>query len=224
MAAKHGVGVPTREIILREASKLFAERGYHGTSTRDIALAVGVRQPSLFHHFATKNEIMAELQGLEFAASLEVFQVATSSPGSAAARLYFAIYIEVRQLLGSTLDFTGTTTAAVLNDPAFAAGSQANERLRTAQTELIAEGVTSGELIPIDPAIASRAVDWTIEGVLVDATRHPDDDPEKFAELLAAYAVRSLLADTDRLDDVRGEAMQLVATYADAGAFPSARP
>src|SRR5581483_2006845 len=45
---------PTRERILYEASNLFAREGYHGTTTREIAAAVGVRQPSLFYHFPSK--------------------------------------------------------------------------------------------------------------------------------------------------------------------------
>ena len=56
--------VPTRERILREASRLFARKGFHGTSTREIADAVEIRQPSLFHHFPTKRDIMAALIGL----------------------------------------------------------------------------------------------------------------------------------------------------------------
>ena len=37
----------TRERILLEASYLFSRWGYHNTTTRDIAVAVGIRQPSL---------------------------------------------------------------------------------------------------------------------------------------------------------------------------------
>ncbi|MFZ9427052.1 MAG: TetR/AcrR family transcriptional regulator, partial [Ilumatobacteraceae bacterium] len=51
--------------ILAEASRLFAINGFHGTSTRDIADAVGIRQPSLFHHFATKHAILATLLDLD---------------------------------------------------------------------------------------------------------------------------------------------------------------
>ncbi|MGH2596951.1 MAG: helix-turn-helix domain-containing protein [Actinomycetota bacterium] len=46
----------TRERILHEASELFARQGYHGTTTRQIADAVGVRQPALFHHFDAKSD------------------------------------------------------------------------------------------------------------------------------------------------------------------------
>ncbi|TQL70288.1 TetR family transcriptional regulator [Nocardioides albertanoniae] len=50
-----------REDILDHAACLFTSRGYAGTSTRDIAEAVGIRQSSLYYHFADKGEILSEL-------------------------------------------------------------------------------------------------------------------------------------------------------------------
>ncbi len=46
-----------REQILDEATRLFAERGYDGTSMSDLATSVGLRKASLFHHFASKEEL-----------------------------------------------------------------------------------------------------------------------------------------------------------------------
>ena len=48
-------GTGARDEILDAAAALFAERGYAGTTTRAIAERVGIRQASLYHHFAGKD-------------------------------------------------------------------------------------------------------------------------------------------------------------------------
>ena len=50
-------GLPAAEQILTAARQLFRQQGFKGASTREIAQAAGLRQPSLFHYFKNKNEI-----------------------------------------------------------------------------------------------------------------------------------------------------------------------
>ena len=50
-------GAATRERIVEEAFALFAERGFHAVSVRDIAAAVGIKDASLYNHFPTKQAI-----------------------------------------------------------------------------------------------------------------------------------------------------------------------
>ena len=48
---------PTAEKVLDAAEGLMQQRGYNGFSFDDVALLVGIKKPSIYHHFATKAEL-----------------------------------------------------------------------------------------------------------------------------------------------------------------------
>ena len=51
----------TRTRILNAAQRLFARKGYDGTTTRDLAHAAGVAEGTLFRHFSSKKSILVEV-------------------------------------------------------------------------------------------------------------------------------------------------------------------
>ena len=54
-------GQRTRQLILDAALDLFAEKGYFGTSLRDVAATVGVRESALYNYFAGKEALFDAL-------------------------------------------------------------------------------------------------------------------------------------------------------------------
>ncbi|HEV8102260.1 MAG TPA: TetR/AcrR family transcriptional regulator [Gaiellaceae bacterium] len=50
-----------RAELTRIAARLFAERGYQGTSLADLAEQLGVQKPSLYHHIASKEDLLWEV-------------------------------------------------------------------------------------------------------------------------------------------------------------------
>lgn len=51
----------TREKIIEVSLELFAQRGFSGSSVRDIAKAVGVRESALYKHFKNKQDILEQI-------------------------------------------------------------------------------------------------------------------------------------------------------------------
>ncbi|MGC1519131.1 MAG: TetR/AcrR family transcriptional regulator [Azonexus sp.] len=65
--AEAGLEPNRRAELLRAAARLFVEKGFAATTTRDIAEAVGMRSGSPFYHFRSKQELLKEamIDGLE---------------------------------------------------------------------------------------------------------------------------------------------------------------
>src|SRR3954462_9523751 len=61
-AAKPRLSSEERKASIVEAAiRLFGERGFRGTTTRELAAAVGVREPILYEHFKTKSDLYAAI-------------------------------------------------------------------------------------------------------------------------------------------------------------------
>src|SRR6516165_12133766 len=55
-------GDERREAIIRAVRRVFAEKGFHGTTTRALAEAAGVSEALLFKHFPNKEALYSAMQ------------------------------------------------------------------------------------------------------------------------------------------------------------------
>src|SRR6476469_310162 len=88
-----------REELTRIAARLFAERGYQGTSLADLAQQLGVQKPSLYHHIASKEDLLWEVawDGAEsFHAGLD----AVPADAAAAERIRLALRAHLAVVAG----------------------------------------------------------------------------------------------------------------------------
>jgi AcrR family transcriptional regulator len=83
-APDDGGGRSPREQILEAAAALFVDQGFSATSTRAIAERVGIRQASLYYHFAGKDDILLELLCTSVRPSLDTARALEDAAAEAA--------------------------------------------------------------------------------------------------------------------------------------------
>ncbi|MGB0747972.1 MAG: TetR/AcrR family transcriptional regulator [Magnetospiraceae bacterium] len=118
---KQGAGDETRNAILNVAETLVAERGFYGTSLRDIGSVVGIANASLLYHYPSKNRIYAAVLARVAESLVNVAIAADGGAGNEAkrfARFYDALFqwgVEnpgrMRIVLRETLDGIKETPA-----------------------------------------------------------------------------------------------------------------
>ncbi len=73
----------TREAILDAAEKLFAERGFAGTSVRDIVRDSHSSPPSLYHFFGSKENLLVELVADRYASYCDALEAHLATAANA---------------------------------------------------------------------------------------------------------------------------------------------
>jgi AcrR family transcriptional regulator len=82
-----GRGGERREEILAHALRLISDAGVHNVSTRQIAQAVGISQPTLYAYFPNRHAMIAEVGSRAFAALADRMRIAVSATGTPQSRL-----------------------------------------------------------------------------------------------------------------------------------------
>lgn len=145
----------SRRLILDTAARLLRAGGYHQTTLRDIAEAVGIRKASLYHHFASKEEIVEAVvnDGVRFVHETVVAALAATETAPPPQRLEAAIIAHLTALHGqrdyTTASFRVFTFGATPVPESVRAARRAYEDVwRGLITELQAAGALPRERSP----------------------------------------------------------------------------
>lgn len=175
--------------LLLAAVEAFAERGYHATTTRDIAGRAGMSPAALYIHYKTKEELLHRISRIGHRKAVEILRTAARAEGSPGERLAEAVSSFVRWHAG------GRTTARVVQYELDSLGPDARAEIlglrRQADAEvrgIIEEGVRSGEFDVIDVrgttlAVLSLCID-VARWFNVDGPRTPEEVGVLYADLV----------------------------------------
>ncbi|MCG7527966.1 TetR/AcrR family transcriptional regulator [Streptomyces sp. OfavH-34-F] len=175
--------------LLVAAVDAFAERGYHATTTRDIAGRAGMSPAALYIHYKTKEELLHRISRIGHDRALALLESAADSGGSAAERLASAVRSFVRW------HAERHTTARVVQYELDALGEEhraeiiaLRRRTDAVVRRIIGEGVASGEFdVPDVPgttlAVLSLCID-VARWFNAQGSRTPDEVGELYAGLV----------------------------------------
>ncbi|MEV4366141.1 TetR/AcrR family transcriptional regulator [Nonomuraea sp. NPDC049637] len=144
---------PVRQRLLAEATRLFAARGFEGTSVQEIVQAAGVTKGAMYHYFDSKDDLLHEIYARLLRMQMDRLTRIADGPGTIRERLHRA-----------AADVVETTTANLDDSKIFFRSMHllATEKQKTVRAErrryherfrdLVAEGQRTGVLSDRVPA------------------------------------------------------------------------
>ena len=204
-------GTSAREEILDAAAELFSQQGYAATSTRAIALAVGIKQASLYYHFANKEQIHAELLAGTVVPSLDAAAGLVTGPEPPEARMWALAAHDVRLLCSGRWNVGALYLMPELRSSRFAGFHAQRQQLRAAYAGLVGDGCTDGVFTCDDPSITADLVLGLVESVVSARAARGHLDADVLAPAVADACLRLLAVPGRRAASARRRGNRLLA-------------
>jgi AcrR family transcriptional regulator len=200
-----------REQILDAAAALFVEHGFTATSTRMIAEQVGIRQASLYYHYAGKDDILVDLLSSSVRPSLEEIRGLLHHADGAAA-LYAACLIDVRTLSRSPHNIGTLYLLPEVRHSRYDSFRAERQELQTLYGDLGAAVATPGVRRSVPRQLLGELLIQVVEVAI--QVRRAREVGEGDAEAVADACLRVCGLDDAALREARAGARQLLLTAA----------
>lgn len=154
-----------REAVLRTAARFFNARGFTATSLEDVATALNITKPTIYHYFANKDEILFECTRRGLDTILAASRAAAARGGPAAERLREILMAYARVMLDDFGVCISRTQDHQLSD-------ESRKRFRALKREIdgllrrvVTEGLEDGSLDVPDVRIATFTAARALNGL-----------------------------------------------------------
>ncbi len=184
-----------RQRIVREATRLFALKGYNGVSVREIVEAAGITRPTLYYYFPSKEQlfehIIAETLG-EFRSQLEQ---AVRSQGSLRERLIQICRVHL-DFARCNADNCHLVHSVLFTNESKRVNFDLDEYFRQNMrmiADVLAEGMASGDIRSGDPWLMAMMFGGIIHMFIMAMMRDPAAvSQEGLAEIVVDNLLRGL--------------------------------
>lgn len=171
----------SREDVVRAAGRLFADRGYHGTSMRELGREVGLLGSSLYSHVDSKQDLLVEVveEGARLFEESAEKALATEGPASSRLEALIAGHVDV---VIDNIDVARTflNEARVLDAEYRARIVEARDHYEEAFRSVIREGVDEGSFdSDVDPKTASIFILSILNAI--ERWYHPEGELDRAA-------------------------------------------
>lgn len=170
-----------RAVVVRAAADLLADRGYAGCSVASVADRAGVAAGTVYNHFTSKAELVAEVFRSIVTHEVQVVRAAASE-GSALERIDAVIETFAGRALKEPRRAYALLAEPV--DPVIDALRQEFRRaFRDVLADAVAAGVAAGDVPPQDPCLVAAALVGAIAEALVGPLAAGAETPGTVAQL-----------------------------------------
>jgi AcrR family transcriptional regulator len=187
-----------RELVEQElyehAARLFAERGFAGTSLQDIADALGVTRPALYYYVRSKDELLAGLVTEVASGPLDELHALAARDTDPVRRLRGVVetIVELRVRRPDRFRLLLRSEAELPTELA-AAYEESSRATLAVVADVIEEGVRTRRFRPVDARVAALGVLGMCNGVAWWFRTDGPDSAEGVTRQLADIAVAGLL-------------------------------
>lgn len=158
-------GVHPRQQILDAAAALFVEHGFSATSTRQIAEQVGIRQASLYYHYAGKDDILVDLLSSSVRPTLDRARHLRGR-ATATVALYATVLVDVQTLSDSPHNIGTLYLLPEVAHSRFDAFRADRVELQQVYAQLAAAAATTRTLASMPPELLGELMIQMVEVII----------------------------------------------------------
>jgi AcrR family transcriptional regulator len=182
---------PTQARLLDAAVAAFAARGFHGTTTRDIAAAAGLSPAAVYVHHRSKEDLLHLISSRGHERTLRLVRDTVAAADGPVDRLAaFARTFAAHHARHHTTARIVNYELAALSEPHRAEVAAVRRAIEAEVRALVEDGVRAGVFDVPDPRMTTLA----LLSLGIDVSRWYDDDgaltPEEVGDHYAALALR----------------------------------